>query len=96
MTLPDTINGIFELFGGLFILLSIIKLHKDKKVKGISWLAVVFFTLWGYWNLYYYPHLGQTVSFWGGIGVVTMNTIWLGQMGWYIRKENKTDVIIRK
>ena len=85
--LLDLVNGFFELAGGLFILLSCIKLHKEKKVRGISWMHVGFWTAWGMWNLYYYPSLGQTISFIGGIGIVSMNTIFLGQMIYYIWKE---------
>ena len=87
MSIPDLMNGLFEFAGGFFILLSCIKLYKDKKVKGVSWIHIGFFASWGYWNLYYYPSLGQTISFIGGIGVVTMNTILLFQMLYYIRRE---------
>jgi hypothetical protein len=89
MSYPDLINGLFELSGGFFILKSIFKLNKDKKVRGIHWSQAAFFMAWGYWNLYYYPYLEQWVSFIGGIGVVTTNTFWLGQMIYYLRKENK-------
>ena len=83
----DKINGRFELLGGLFIMLSCIKLYKDKKVRGVSPIAIGYFTAWGYWNIHYYPHLGQWVSFAGGLCVVLINTIWLGMMIYYIRKE---------
>lgn len=83
----DNVNGLFELLGGLFIMLSCIKLYKDKKVRGVSVIAIIYFTLWGYWNIHYYPHLGQWVSFAGGLCVVTVNTIWLAMMIYYIRKE---------
>jgi len=75
--IADFINGIFELFGGVAISFSIAKVLKDKKVKGVSLIPVVFFTTWGFWNLYYYPSLGQSVSFWAGIGVAIANLIWL-------------------
>ena len=87
MQIPDLVNGLFELFGGGFILLSIIKLHKQKLVRGVSWLHVLFFTFWGYWNLFYYPHLGQHLSLLGGIGVVVLNTAWVTQIFYYIREE---------
>ncbi len=83
---PDIINGLFECLGGIFITLSIIKLHKDKSVRGVSLYPVAFFSVWGYWNLYFYPSLGQWWSFWGGIGVVVMNTIWLGQLIYYSKR----------
>jgi hypothetical protein len=73
--IQNTINGSFELFGGLFVLLSVIKLLRDKKVKGVSWIHVTYFTFWGYWNIYYYPFLKQWISFIGGLSVVFVNTV---------------------
>lgn len=87
MSLPDIINGTYESCGAIFILTSILKLYKDKKVRGIHWVHTAFFTSWGYWNLYYYPHLNQWISFLGGIGIVIANSIWLFQIIYYLRKE---------
>jgi len=89
MQIPDLINGSFELFGTLFILLNIITVHKDKKVNGVSWITTGYFTLWGIWNLYYYPHLGQWASLIGGIGIAITNTIWLGQLIYYSKIQEK-------
>jgi len=89
ITLPDFINGSFEACGGYFIYLHIAKLYHDKQVRGVSWKAVAFFGSWGYWNLFYYPHLDQWMSFLGGVGIVTANTIWLGQMFYYLRLERE-------
>ena len=77
------VNGAFETAGGLFILLSVRRLLRDKKVRGVSMLPVIFFTAWGFWNLAYYPSLGQWWSFAGGIGIVLANTVWLGLMFLY-------------
>lgn len=82
LSTADIINGLYETFGGVFITLSIRKLHADKRVQGVSWVPTAFFASWGYWNLYFYPHLDQWFSFIGGVGIVTANTIWLCQM-WY-------------
>jgi hypothetical protein len=79
----DIANGAFELAGGGFILLHILKLYADKSVAGVSWIAVAFFTIWGFWNLYYYPKLGQKASYWGGLFVAIMNTIWLALLCYY-------------
>lgn len=87
MTLPDIINGLFESVGGLFILLSVLNLHRAKVVRGVSGIHVGFFSAWGYWNLFYYPHLDQWFSFAGGLGIVIINTVWLGQVWYYLRKE---------
>lgn len=48
---PDLINGLFECFGGFFIFLSILKIIKEKEVKGIHWGTVSFFVSWGWWNM---------------------------------------------
>ncbi len=79
----DVINGSFELVGGCLLVLNCIRLYKDKKVTGISCAPVIFFSAWGLWNLYYYPSLGQWFSFLGGLLIVTVNTIWLGMVGYY-------------
>jgi len=76
----DLINGLFEAFAGAMILLHCRRLYIDKKVRGASTVATTFFTLWGFWNLFYYPHLGQSWSFYGGVIVVAANAIWLGLM----------------
>jgi hypothetical protein len=83
----DSINGLFELLGGIFVLLNCIKLYRDKKVRGVSFFAMTYFVLWGYWNIYYYPHLEQWISFAGGLTIVAMNTLWIAMGFYYIRKE---------
>lgn len=72
----DTINALFELGGSLLIWLNVRTILKDKVVKGVFWPVNVFYTLWGVWNMYYYPSLGQSWSFWAGIGVVVGNAVW--------------------
>lgn len=84
MNPQDLTNGCFELLGGFFILLSIIRLKNDKSIRGINWLHPTFFTAWGWWNIYYYPHLGQWASLVGGIFIVALNTAWVSQMVYYI------------
>ena len=80
---PDLINGIFELLGGAFILNHCRVLYQDKLVKGVSALSTTFFTAWGVWNLYYYPHLDQWWSFAGGLVIVAANALWIGLMIYY-------------
>lgn len=75
--LPDLINGLFEAFGGASIWLNVRRILKDKQVRGVSLVATAFFASWGWWNCYYYPSLGQWLSFWGGVVIVSANSVWI-------------------
>ena len=87
MNTPDIINGVFELGGGIMVSLHIARLLRDKIVRGVSWSASAFFFLWGVWNLYYYPHLSQWFSFWGGVLLVAANFVWIVLMAFYLVRE---------
>jgi len=87
MTWQDLANAIKEVVAGLFCWNNVRLLIRDKEVKGVSILTVVFFSLWGYWNLYYYPWLNQILSFIGGIVVVSANTTWVILAVYYTRKK---------
>lgn len=84
---PDLINGLFEFAGSAMLWRNVLQLHRDKEVKGVHWNATAFFAAWGYWNLFYYPHLDQWWSFAGGLSIVFANTVWLGQMIYYLRRK---------
>ena len=73
----DAANGLFEFFGAAMAALNIRAIWRDKKVRGFSPAPVVFWSAWGVWNLYYYPSLGQWLSFGGGCFVVSVNVIYL-------------------
>ena len=82
----DGLNGAFEVLGGFFILPSIFRLWRDKSVKGVSVIHIFYFSAWGYWNLYYYPHLNQWFSVTGAALLALINSFWALQMIYYIRK----------
>jgi len=84
---PDTINGLFEFSGALLTWMNVLRVYKDKGYAGIYLPAVVLFMLWGVWNLYYYPHLGQWYSFAAGCVLVAANISWVGLMCFYGRKK---------
>lgn len=84
----DLINGLLEAWGGLFIGLSCWKLYQDKKVRGVSVWHFGFFMVWGLWNLYYYPSLGQWTSFVGGVGVVLANMLLVAMILYYNYQES--------
>jgi len=83
----DLINGLFEVFSGMLTVLSVRRLYRDKSVRGISIYPILFFTLWGGWNLYFYPVHNLYLSFSGGIIMFTVNAIWVSQMIYY--RKNK-------
>ncbi len=85
----DLFNGLFEGFAGMFILLNIIQLNKDKQLKGVSAISIVFFTIWGLWNTIFYPMNGLFYSFIGGLFVAALNLIWIIQILYYKRKLKK-------
>ncbi len=74
---PDFVNGAFEIVGALFNSINVYRIMRDKSVTGVSWIPTAFFTAWGVWNLYYYPHLGQWLSFFGGIAQIAVNGVWV-------------------
>lgn len=80
MNYPDIINGSFEAFGFAAVGMNCLRLLKDKRVAGVSYVAVTFFTSWGFWNAYYYPHLGQTLSGFAAVMTCSANCLWLGLM----------------
>lgn len=82
----DYVNGAFETLGCLFILPSILKLRREKMVRGVSWVHAGFFWSWGAWNIFYYPSLDQWCSFAGGIALFAANTIWVSQILFYRSK----------
>lgn len=83
--IPDSINGLYECVGGALLFLNCMRLYKDKAVSGVVPAVTAFFMTWGYWNLYYYPHLGQWLSFSGGLVIVAANTLWVAMAIYYMK-----------
>ena len=89
MSWADTVNGSYEMIGGIFMLANCAKVYKDKQVKGISLASAAFFCSWGYWNIYYYPSLHQWMSTLGAILMTLFNTIWIAMAIYYTRRNKK-------
>ncbi len=89
MDYMDLTNGSFEMIGSVMLSRNVWQLYTDKIVRGVHWWATAFFASWGFWNLGYYPSLDQWFSFTGGVVIVLVNTVWLGQMFYYNRKERQ-------
>jgi hypothetical protein len=79
----DKINGGFEFVGGFFIILHILQVWYDQSVAGVNIYAVAFFTLWGYWNLYYYKSIKQQWSLVASYFITAMNTVWVMLLLYY-------------
>lgn len=73
----DLINAGIELAGALLLAYNCWLLHKHRQVQGVSVLTTGFFTLWGLWNIYFYPANGLWWSFAGGICIAGANFTWL-------------------
>jgi len=89
MTIADTINGIYEMTGSIAVAWNCVTTYRDKEIKGISLGSMIFFTSWGFWNLYYYPSLHQWISTLGAASMVLFNTIWLFQAIYYTNLNKK-------
>lgn len=83
----DSANAFIELLGGFVLLLNVKRILKDKLVRGMDWRVMAFFTLWGLWNLYYYPQLDQWWSTAAAGWTAAINAVYLGLMIYYIRRE---------
>lgn len=88
----DLINGSFELFGSIFNCINIKRIIRDKRLDGVSWVPTMFFTTWGFWNLYYYPSPHQMISFVGGLGIVISNFTWLYFVWYYHVKASRNEI----
>jgi hypothetical protein len=76
MNWPDAVNGGFEILGAPFVLLSLIKLLRERDASGVSLVTLLFFSSWGFWNLFFYSHLGQWWSVCGSVTSTLANTAW--------------------
>lgn len=73
----DLVNGLFELVAGIAAFYNCYVIRRDKMVRGVSIASTFFFTSWGAWNLYYYPSLDQTLSFYGGVVIFAANALYV-------------------
>jgi len=77
MIWPDLINASVELVGAYFTWRNWHELRQARELRGVYWPTVAFFTVWGVWNLIYYPALGQWFSFAAGILLAAGNLAWV-------------------
>ena len=73
----DIINSIFE-FGALIAaVVNIIKIYKDKKVRGVYWPAWIFYGIWSLWAIFYYITVSHWFSMVMSIGAAVAILMWL-------------------
>lgn len=75
--MADLINACFEFFAVFALANHCRVLYRQKQVRGVSIMSVVFFSAWGFWNLYYYPSLGQMFSFYAGVLLCLIHAIYI-------------------
>lgn len=73
----DIINGSFEGIGAICSWANVYKYTQERIVRGIYWPSVIFYAVWGAFNLIYYPSLNQPFSFWGGLVLLLGNLAWI-------------------
>ena len=81
---PDHINACFELGGACLIWCNVLALYRAKRVQGVTPWVFWFYSLWGLWNCYFYPSLGQMLSFYAGAGTTLGNLTWC-TLAWVYR-----------
>lgn len=72
----DLGNAFFEGVGMVLTRLNVLQLYRDREIKGVDWRVTAFWSLWGVWNLFYYPALGQWWSAAAGLVLVLGNLAW--------------------
>tara|TARA_Y100000401_G_scaffold14002_1_gene9525 strand:+ start:140 stop:406 length:267 start_codon:yes stop_codon:yes gene_type:complete len=85
----DKINSAFIFVASIFYFLNLITLIKDKDVKGISKLSILFFSIWNIWTLFFFI---QVSEFWWTIAayvmVTLLNLVYIILMFKYSRNKN--------
>jgi hypothetical protein len=87
MKLLDLGNTFFIFGGCFFIWRNVLKLYRDKMVRGASIEAGAFFTLWSVWQLVYYSGNQHWVSFAAGIIFFAGDLAWVVLAVLYTRGE---------
>lgn len=83
----DLINAGFELGGFIMMLPSLVRAWRLRAIVGVHWATPAFFWSWGLWNVFYYPHLDQWLSFTAGLLLIVSNSAWFAMVILFTRKE---------
>ena len=77
MLSSDQINACLELAGAIFLVPTLIEAYNKKRIVGVHYITPIFFSLWGLWNIFYYPSLNQYWSASAACIMLSVNIIWL-------------------
>ena len=83
MSWQDSVNAGFELSCAILLWINVRTLYKDKQIKGIALSPNFLYLAAGVWDLYYYPFLGQWMSFVACLVYTAGFGLWLGMAVWY-------------
>jgi hypothetical protein len=90
----DLINGSLEMTGALLLLRNCHLLYQHKRVQGVSVATTAFFSIWGIWNLYFYPANHLWVSFAGGVCLAAVNMTWVTLALYYSRRPRSAEKLV--
>jgi hypothetical protein len=76
MTL-DLVNSFFQLGMAIIAWMNVVRLLRDRKVRGVTPLTVAWPMLMGWWNIIYFSTLGHYFSLVVGIALAAANTLWV-------------------
>lgn len=73
----DMVNAVFQFGTAWFIGLSALALWRSRQLSGISPAQLLFFSAWGYWNLYFFWSLHLPLSLAGAAVAALSYSAWL-------------------
>jgi hypothetical protein len=76
----DAINAGIEVLGTFMVLVSVRRLVRDKKVRGIAPSHVAYSVGSAWWFTYYYAHLDQWLSFAAAVAYTLVVSFWMLMM----------------
>lgn len=87
MISPDSINATFEVCGAVAVWMNFWAMVKDKGYAGTRLPMMIFFTSWGFWNLYFYSHLAQALSLYASLLLTSGNCAVVAAMAYFGKKD---------
>jgi hypothetical protein len=80
-------NAVFEVCGSVAVWMNFVAMVRDRGYAGTRLPMMVFFTSWGFWNLFFYSGLHQELSYYASIFLTSGNCAVVWAMAYFGRKE---------